>query len=484
MVAACDANQFKCLEMNSIEVFIEKSSDFRIMKSSNFVCSVGPSNNSVERIERMIYKGMSVARLNLSHGAFEEHLQSISNVREAAGRVQERTNVYCPLAIAVDLRGPEIRTGKVETRVVEIGELVKLNDNPFKADILPPDIVHVDYSVADKLKKHFKIRIDDDIRLKVDDIFGDTVTCSVLKGGTLLSFQSVLIPDLVKHFRLPFVSDRDKACLEFAVENKVDFIFASHVECGEWIEQIREAVGVAGKDIKIFAKVQNRFGVDEIEEIASKFDGVIFAPTADIDSKLIPMIQRLVAQVCKAKMKPCLMTVDAELVAIEIYQLVNWSLDSCDGVVMTRGSAEGKSKPLESMQTLQNIRTIAKEFYDDSRFDEVSQVWGTFNALASACVTSSINTDAAAIIVLTESEKTAEFIHQLRPKCELIVVTRNPRKARQLNILDKVTPLLTEGGSGFQFAVNFAKKRGIVKDGDTVVVMTDKNMQIHYLPYE
>lgn len=454
------------------------------MKSSNFVCSVGPSNNSVERIERMIYKGMSVARLNLSHGTFEEHSESIANIREAASRVQRRTNVYCPLGIAVDLRGPEIRTGKVETRAVEIGELVKLNDNPFKADILPPDIAYVDYSVADKLKKHFKIHIDDCIRLKVDDIFGDTVTCSVLKGGTLRSFQSVLIPDLVKHFRLPFISDRDKECLEFAVENEVDFIFASHVECGDWIEQIREVIGVAGKEIKIFAKVQNRFGVDEVEEIALKFDGVIFAPTADIEPKLIPMIQRLVAQVCKAKMKPCLMTVDSELVATEIYEIVNWSLDSGDGVVMTRGAAEGKTKPLESMQTLQNIRTVTKEFYDDSRLDEVSQVWDTSNALASACVSSSINTEASAIIVLTESEKIAEFVHQLRPKCEVIAITSNQKTARQLNILDKVTPLFYEGSSSFNFAVSFAKKRGIAKCGDTVIVLTDQNMQIHYLPYE
>lgn len=454
------------------------------MKSSNFVCSVRPSNDSVERIERMIYKGMSVARLNLSHGAFEEHSVTIENVREAASRVQERTNVYCPLAIAVDLRGPEIRTGKVEPRTVVVGEVVKLNDNPFKADILPPDIFYVDYNVSDKLRKHFKIIIDDTIRMKVDDIFGDTVTCSVLKGGTLRSFQSVLIPDLVKHFHLPSVSDRDKECLNFAVENEVDFIFASHVECGDWFDDIREVIGNAGKDIKIYAKVQSRFGIDEIEEIALKFDGVIFAPTNDIDSKLLPMIQRLVTKVCKAKMKPCLMTVDSKLVASEIYQIVNWSLDNGDGVVMTRGAAEGKSKPLESMQILQNVRSITKEFYEDSRFNEVTQVWDAFNALASACVTSSINIEAAAIVIVSDSEKTAEFVHQLRPKCEVIVVTKNPKAARQLNILDKVTPLFYEGGAGLEFAVEFAKKRGIAKAGDTIVLLNDKNMQIHYLSYE
>src|SRR5690349_8010452 len=116
---------------------------FKFMKPANFICTVGPTNNSAERIERMIHRGLSIARLNLSHGSFEEHLNSIQNCRLAAERCGERTTYYCPLAIAADIRGPEIRIGKTEKKFVKIQDQIRLNENPYFGDQSSFALIHV-----------------------------------------------------------------------------------------------------------------------------------------------------------------------------------------------------------------------------------------------------------------------------------------------------------------------------------------------------
>lgn len=432
---------------------------------------------------------MTVVRLNLSHGTFDEHSETIANVRAAADRVQGRTKFYCPIAIAIDLRGSEIRIGVVEETQVEVKEIVKMNDNPYTADKLPPDVIFIDLLVTDKLRKGFKMFIDDGaVVLHVDDVFDDNITCSVLKGGTLRSYQSLVIPELMKSLNMPFLTDKDKSSLQFACENDIDFVFVPHVECGEWIENVRENLDERGQKMKIFAKVQSRFGVDEIEEIAANFDGIIFAPTMDIESAMVPYVQRLTLTVCQKKMKPCFVTTDAEIVSTEIYGMVNWSLVQGDGVILTRDASEGKTKPIESMVVLQNIRKVVQEYFEDSfKTDDSLEPLSLPGALASAAVTSSITTKASAIIVASESGDLAQLVYFQQPKCEIIAVIKDHKAARQLNILDNVVPLVfkpTYKTSTLNFAVNFARLRGILKPGDTVVYLTTTTMQIHYIDYD
>lgn len=460
------------------------------MKSSNFICTIGPSNNTPERIERMISKGMSVGRLNLSYGSLEDHSKSIQNLRVAADRFEARTKVFCPVAVAVDLRGPEIRTGSVEATSVNIGDQVKFNDNPQAADSTPPGMVYIDHPVAGKLKRNYKIFVGDgEVELAVEDIFGDVTTCEVVKGGVLKSHQTVYIPEILKQLKLPSISDKDKLGIEFAVQHDVDFIFVSHVECGHWIEEVRQLLGDAGKNIKIFAKIQNRFGVDEIEEILASSDGIVVAPTIDLQPKVMPFINRMVQRLCKQQLKLCLMTIENELETTEIYQAVNWMLTSVDGTVMTGTSSDGKLKPLESMAVLQNIRSLSEAFCNDEKLREVPfEVCSVEGALAPAVVTSSLTTKASAIILITESEQTVNLVYHHQPNCKVIVVISNKKAARQLNILDRITPLLLQGSKSLKLdaAISFARKSGLVKNGDTVIILEGEESRVivHYLPYK
>lgn len=457
------------------------------MKSSNFICTIGPSNNSTERIERMIYKGMSVARLNLSHGTLEEHQSAIQNLRLAAERCEERTKFYCPLAIAADIRGPEIRIGKVEKTLVKLQGQVKLNENPNFAGESSSDMIHVDHPLAGKLKRNSKIFIGDGaIGLNVEEIFGDIITCRAFKGGMLASFQSVVIPELQRQLDLPIISLRDKIALQFAVEQGVDFIFASHVESAEQVDEVRDFLGAEGKEMQIYAKIQNQLGVERIEQIVGNADGIVIAPTMNLEHESIPYIQRMLLSLCNQKRKPCLMTVESELIAAEIYQAGNWLLESGHGTVITREASEGKFNPLESMTMLKHVHTLADALFGrgETNFIESSDIDG---ALVSACVTSSILTTASAIIVT--SDKLANFVNNFYPLCEIIAVTHNKKKARQLNIWDKLIPLLLNDKvknniSKFDFAIKFAKLRGIIKSGDTVVFLKEQSMEVHYVPYD
>lgn len=463
------------------------------MKSSNFICTVGPSNNTAERIERMIYKGMSVARLNLSRGNHKNHLETIKNVRQAAGRVSQRTNFISAVAIAVELRGPEIRTGIIEQqlecsgRKFEAGEFIKLNESLQFAESSAPDMIYIDQPVAGILKKGNRIFINDGVvELKVEDIFGDIVTCSVSEGGILKSNQSVFIPDVAQALNLPFVSDEDKSNIEFAVEHDVDFIFASHVEKGEWIDEIKNLIVKSGNKIKLFAKIQNRLGVKSIKEIATKADGIIFEPTIDLEPAAVPFLQRFVLRECQKVNTPCFITIENEMNSSEIYHATNWFLDSGDGVILVGESSAGKTKPLESMSILReskpNAFQVNKQHFEGSCSDVIA------DSLASACVTSSINTNAAVIIIISESDEIVQLVNRYRPTCEVIVVMENPKSCRQLNILDRVTPLTYEtvALSKIDFAINFAKLRGITKCGDSIIILEhDLNqMIVYYLPYD
>lgn len=464
------------------------------MKSSNFICTVGPSNNSTERIERMIYKGMSVARLNFSHGTQEQHLETIRNLRLATERCLDRTKFHWPLAIAADLRGPEIRIGKIENsgKLVEDGDLIKFNSNPVFAEKSSSEMIYIDHPLADYIKKQNHIFIDNgSVQLTVEDIFGDIITCRVEKQGVLASNQSVLIPEIEKRLNLPVVSERDKSDLKFAVQHDIDFIFASHVESSNGIDEIRDLLSDYGtKKIKVYAKIQNQTGVDEIDEIISNADGIILSPTIELKSETIPFIQRKVLMLCKKKMKPCLIKIDSEMASSKIFQAASWYMDLGDGTILTRGASEGKTLPLESMTILKDI----KEIISDEPLELVSDVPVVrpdiiIESLASACVTSSSTTTASAIIIITESPEIVRLVYYFRPNCEIIVVMENPKSCRQLNILDRVTPLIFEISRKqlkLDFAINFSKSRGILKCGDTIVVLqhASSSVQVHYVPYD
>lgn len=252
------------------------------MRLSGIICTIGPASKSPEMLEKMIGCGMNVARLNFSHGSYEYHGETIKNIRTAAKNYSAKLGMEYPLAIALDTKGPEIRTGLLEgsgTAEVELkkGDTIKLTTNKEYAEKGNGQIVYVDYvNIVKVVKPKNRIFVDDGlISLIAETISGDTITCSIENGGTLGSRKGVNLPGVPVD--LPAVSEKDRLDLQFGVDQDVDMIFASFIRNADALKEIRAVLGEKGKKIKIISKIENQQGMQNLDEIIAASDGIMVA---------------------------------------------------------------------------------------------------------------------------------------------------------------------------------------------------------------
>lgn len=273
------------------------------------------------------------------------------------------------------------------------------------------------------------------IQLKVTDIVGDTFFCSVLKGGLLKVGKEIFFPDIYKFINLKPIHEADVNNLKFAIKNDIDFIIASHVECALTIKQIKEHLN--GSNVKVLTKIQNRYAVDEIDEIVMESDAIIFSPSIEIETKVIPFMYRMILSICKANMKPMFKTLDAPLEYSEECEVVNWLMSAGDGSMITRDAAEGREQ-LVTTTRLEGINSFIathEEFCNQA--DEFCLHYhDQLVVLASTAVTASLCANASAIFILSENDLLARGVYFHLPKCVVIAIVNCDKVARQLSILN------------------------------------------------
>ncbi|XP_076619981.1 pyruvate kinase-like isoform X1 [Colletes latitarsis] len=479
---------------------IENRASF--VRLSGIICTIGPASRSVETLEKMIETGMNIARLNFSHGSHEYHAETIANVRQAQKNLTARSKINVPVAIALDTKGPEIRTGLLEgggSAEVELvkGQSFKLSTDKSLLEKGNVNAVFVDYeNISKVLKVGNRVFVDDGlISLIVTAVSPDGITTTVENGGMLGSRKGVNLPGVPVD--LPAVSEKDKSDLQFGVDQEVDMIFASFIRNAAALSEIRAILGEKGKNIKVISKIENQQGMTNLNEIIDASDGIMVA-RGDLGIEIPPekvfLAQKCMISGCNKVGKPVIcatqmlesMVKKPRATRAETSDVANAILDGADCVMLSGETAKG-DYPLECVRTMANICKEAEaaiwqtQIFHDLSSKAVPPIDAT-HTVAIAAVAESMKCLASAIIVITTSGRSAHLIAKYRPRCPIIAVTRFHQVARQAHLYRGILPLFYEGAPlsdwvkdvdvRVQFGLNFGKDRGFVKAGDPVVVVT------------
>ncbi|XP_075153439.1 pyruvate kinase-like [Haematobia irritans] len=469
---------------------------------TTIIATISKASQNPETLRQMILSGMRIARLNLSHDTQKFHEKTIVMLREISAKCSHEMGYTIQIAIALDTKGPEIRTGILNAgpdAEIELkpDDTFRLSINRDFMDKGDRNFTYVDYEkIIDILLPGSVVYINDGaLELRVKELGVDSVTCVVVRGGKLGSRQKVNMPGA--HIDLPFVSEKDRNDLKFTLRNNIDMIFASSVRNAADIDEIRSILGEKGKDIKILAKCDSLMGLQNIEEILSAADGLLL-DRGDIALYIPPakifLIQKAISSLCNRLGKPIIIA--TKLLASmryktsprrsEIADLGNAVLDGADCVMLSSETASGKYPEA----CVQMMDAIVREFelalpYLNGRTEAIFKnpaVIDAVHSLALSAVGTAKNSLASAIIVLTTSGRSAYILARYRPRCPILAVTRCSRTYRQCYLHRGVIPMLyTEKSDDnwmnnvdarIQYAMNIAKHMKIISSGDTVLIMS------------
>jgi len=474
------------------------------IRLSGIVCTIGPVTKSPEVLVNMIEAGMNIARMNFSHGSHEYHASTIANCREAAKRYKDEKGFDASLAIALDTKGPEIRTGLLEgddgrkELILEAGDTIKITvDDAFK-EKCTKEVLWLDYkNITKVLTPGKRIFIDDGlISVKALEIGPDYVIGEVENGGNLGSRKGCNLP--ATDTDLPAVSPKDISDLQFGVDQGVDMVFASFIRDAAGVHDIRKVLGEAGKDILIISKIENQQGVNNIDEIIEASDGIMVA-RGDMGIEIPPekvfIAQKQIIAKCNQAGKPVIcatqmlesMVKKPRPTRAEGSDVANAVLDGSDCVMLSGETAKG-DYPLVCVRTMASLAREAEaalwnqRFFEDLMRAEGKVIRDSTAAAAIAAVQASYSTRASAIIGLTTTGKTAHIASKYRALCPFLAVTRNAQAARQMQLFRGVVPLYyseprmddwsADVDERIQYCVDFGKKNGFIKSGDPVICIT------------
>ncbi|KAI4160151.1 MAG: hypothetical protein LQ342_006009 [Letrouitia transgressa] len=425
-------------------------------RRTSIICTIGPKTNSAEKINILRKAGLNVVRMNFSHGAYEYHQSVIDNAREA-----ERLQPGRPLAIALDTKGPEIRTGNTkgdEDIPISEGAEMNITTDEKYATSCDDKNMFVDYkNITKVIEKGRIVYVDDGVlSFEVLNVVDDkTLHVKCLNNGKISSKKGVNLPKT--DVDLPALSEKDKNDLRFGVKNKVDMVFASFIRRGSDITAIREVLGENGKEIQIIAKIENQQGVNNFDEILEKTDGVMVA-RGDLGIEIPPaqvfIAQKMMIAKCNRVGKPVIcatqmlesMTYNPRPTRAEVSDVGNAVLDGADCVMLSGETAKG-NYPKESVTMMHETCATAEvaipyvNLFNELR-DTTPKPISFSETTAASAVNASLELSAGAILVLTTSGDSARLVSKYRPVCPIIMVTRNPTASRYSHLYRGVYPFL------------------------------------------
>ncbi len=450
------------------------------MRKTKIICTIGPASGNEKTLSAMCREGMNVARLNFSHGTHEQHKVMIDLIK----RVREEQNL--PIAIMLDTKGPEYRI-----KTFENGKIALCDGDEFtfttEEVVGNEKIVSVTYkNLVKELSIGDKILLNNGlISFEVTELSDTSARCKVLSGGELSDRKSMNFPGKV--LKQEYLGEQDKADLLFGIENDIDFVAASFVSCEEDIRKVRSFLDAnGGEDVDIIAKIENRAGVDNIDEICKVADGIMVA-RGDLGVEIpfveVPTVQKYLIKKCRLLGKRVItatemlesMIHNPRPTRAEISDVANAVYDGSSAVMLSGETAAGKY-PVEAVRNMAEIAEFTEKGIDYKNWFRSTdfRIRNNLDAVSHATCAMAVDLDAKCIVVSSKSGQTARMVSRFRCPVDIIGMTTNERAWRKLNMSWGVTPALSEEFTSievvFYHALRQAKKIFKLSKGDNVVL--------------
>ncbi|MDT2816141.1 pyruvate kinase [Vagococcus carniphilus] len=452
------------------------------MKKTKIVCTIGPASETVETLVELMKNGMNVARLNFSHGDFEEHGARIKNIREAA-KITGKT-----VALLLDTKGPEIRTNNMKDGLVEFttGDVVRIAMEEVEGTKEKFSVTYAELINDVEVGSH--ILLDDGLIdlevIEIDKANNELVT-KVLNEGVLKNKKGVNVPNV--SINLPGITDKDAADIRFGIENDVDFIAASFVRRPSDVLEITKILeDENATHIQIISKIENQEGIDNLDDILKVSDGLMVARGdmgVEIPTEDVPVVQKEMIKKCNALGKPVItatqmldsMQHNPRPTRAEASDVANAIYDGTDAIMLSGETAAG-DYPVEAVKTMHNIavRTEGVLTDRDAYALKLYKKADMTESIGQAVGHTAKNLGIQTIVAATDSGHTARMISKYRPKAHIVAVTFTDRAARGLALNWGVFPEVAEKPSNtddmFVLATQVSKDAGFAKDGDLIVI--------------
>ena len=422
---------------------------------------------------------MDIARINFSHGTYDQHVRSIKTIRQVSEHLRR------PVAILQDLPGPKLRVGKLASEPMRLQRLdrVSLTTKPTNAKSKIP-IAYPDLPKAVKRGDTIFLA-DGTIRIEVLRTKRDEVEGRVINGGELTSGKGVNLPRL--RIRVPAITSDDKEHIKFGVENKVDIIAVSFVQKVDDIKAARKVAEASGHEIFVVAKIEKREAVANLEEIIREADGVMVARGdlgVELKLELVPIIQKRIIRESNRFGKPVItatqmlesMVNSPTPTRAEVTDVANAIIDGTDAVMLSEETAIGKY-PVEAVQILGRVAEETERFLP-KEISPQRRSWyehGQADALALGACETALQVSALAIVAPTRTGRTARLVSKYRPPLPIVALTSHPEIQRQLLLSWRVQTLLTKEFSTseeiFHEAERSVVRLKLAKKGDRIVII-------------
>lgn len=447
---------------------------------AKIVATLGPASRAPERLEELIESGLAVVRVNMAHAVYDELAESVKDIRAVSERLGR------PVAIMADLAGPKIRTGPLLEEQIELRpetEIV-LTTDPTPGIAGRIGVTYPDFA-ADVAPGQSILISDGLLRLVVLKVSNHDVHCRVEIGGVLRENQGINLPETI--IKTPTLTEEDREDLDFCLRCGVDIIAMSFVRGPDDILELKTLIRGAGATCPVIAKIENHEAIPNIDDIIDIADGVMIARGdlgVEVPTEEVPILQKQIIRRAQRFGKVSIVAtqmLDSMIrsprpTRAEASDVANSVFDGADAVMLSGETAIGKF-PVEAVKVMSKIIERAEESVNYKKLLKARSGWAaeTISGAISyaTCHLASI-LPAAAIVISTESGRTARQVSRYRPEAPIIAVSNDEATVRQLSLWWGVTPMKTPVCATIdevlKTGVRAAKESGMVKMGDKVVI--------------